>query len=698
MGSTNDTIKNQIIYYYLFHKQIENLFEHGYNPFYRKNNNNNQLNIEHFYVIEKNLVKVWKTYCNYDIYKNYFDEIKLKNNNIELYKEQMKIIIDKLKKEIKLENILWKFNSDINNECKWSSRNILKLEDFDILLNEKGYEYFKNNLKKNYKTGIKGIITNDKLILFYEKIFQIKFIFYGEIGEPDGQKNQELIQLTADFSKFKNGYLDIKETKEAYEAFKSQIYYNINYVFQLFENKGIRFLQEETINFSQYFSNDPNARIDYNFILKNENLSSRFNSKKYIRINYQKLTNNKFRLIGLANVGATCYMNATLQCFINVPTLTNYLLRSDIYKIITQKNNIFELSCSYCNLLYHVCCDENVKNYFEPNDFKNIIGWKNPLFKGINANDSKDLINFMLEEMNQELINLNPKINNNQNNNNIQINQEDKYIMLNIFKSEFSKNNNSIISQNFFFITETKTRCLNCKILKYNYQVLYLLEFPLELIFNFCLTNNIPCIDNKNNKYILLKNCFKQYSFPSQFIGDNQLYCNKCNKLTNALCQSRLYSLPKTLIIILNRGKGKIFNCLIDFPDILDLSKYVLCTDSINKYNLTGVITHLGESGMSGHFIAFCKHRLNGKWYKYNDAIVTLCQDQNNEYKIGTPYILFYEYSDGKNNVLFDGKTVDKKSFNKSFNNMNFVNNNNNINMMNNNFNNGMNFMNNNFH
>ena len=100
---------------------------------------------------------------------------------------------------------------------------------------------------------------------------------------------------------------------------------------------------------------------------------------------------------------------------------------------------------------------------------------------------------------------------------------------------------------------------------------------------------------------------------------------------------------------------------------------------------------------MSGHFIAFCKHRLNGKWYKYNDAIVTLCQDQNNEYKIGTPYILFYEYSDGKNNVLFDGKNVDKKSFNKSFNNnMNFVNNN--INMMNNNFNNGMNFMNNNFH
>ena len=59
-------------------------------------------------------------------------------------------------------------------------------------------------------------------------------------------------------------------------------------------------------------------------------------------------------------------------------------------------------------------------------------------------------------------------------------------------------------------------------------------------------------------------------------------------------------------------------------------------------YELYAVICHIGPSSMSGHFIAFCKNRIDKKWYKYNDAFVTLCQNQN-EYNIGMPYILFYK-------------------------------------------------------
>jgi ubiquitin C-terminal hydrolase len=316
-------------------------------------------------------------------------------------------------------------------------------------------------------------------------------------------------------------------------------------------------------------------------------------------------------------------MNATLQCFFNVPSLTKYFLTKAVYTDITQNSNKYELSSSYCDLLFHVCCDDKVVNYYEPNDFKNTISRKNPLFKGVNANDSKDLVNFMLETMNQELIQLNQKSNDDNQRNNLQIDQTNKYSMLNIFKSEFSKNNKSIIAKNFFFITETETICSSCNIKKYNYQVLYLLEFPLELVFNFCVSNNYKYMDNNGKKYIQLYKCFEQYNLPNKFTGENQLYCNGCNKLTDALCTSRIYSLPKTLVIILNRGKGKVFDCVVDFPSELDLSKYILCPQSIAKYKLSGVITHLGESGMSGHFIAFCRHRLNDTWYRYNDSIVT---------------------------------------------------------------------------
>ena len=46
---------------------------------------------------------------------------------------------------------------------------------------------------------------------------------------------------------------------------------------------------------------------------------------------------------------------------------------------------------------------------------------------------------------------------------------------------------------------------------------------------------------------------------------------------------------------------------------------------------------------MSGHFVAYCRNRMDFKWYLYNDAFVTLCEN-GNEYKKGMPYILFYQH------------------------------------------------------
>ena len=45
---------------------------------------------------------------------------------------------------------------------------------------------------------------------------------------------------------------------------------------------------------------------------------------------------------------------------------------------------------------------------------------------------------------------------------------------------------------------------------------------------------------------------------------------------------------------------------------------------------------------MSGHFIAYCRHRQNNEWYTYNDSFVTKCTESL-EYTKGMPYILFYK-------------------------------------------------------
>ena len=94
------------------------------------------------------------------------------------------------------------------------------------------------------------------------------------------------------------------------------------------------------------------------------------------------------------------------------------------------------------------------------------------------------------------------------------------------------------------------------------------------------------------------------------------------------------------LILILNRGRGNSFECDVEFPHQLDISRYAKDPSSPKIYELIGVISHLGESSMEGHFIAFCKH-FDFNWYFFNDGIVS--QVSPNDIYKGTPYILFYQ-------------------------------------------------------
>ena len=175
---------------------------------------------------------------------------------------------------------------------------------------------------------------------------------------------------------------------------------------------------------------------------------------------------NKVVLIGLNNIGATCYMNATLQCLSNTKTLTEYFLtnyRKDSKKIMANE---------YYKVLKNLWDVDSIQKSYSPTSFKEVLSQENPLFAGIAANDSKDLINFLIERLHQELNNIN--INNI--NNNIIIQQEDQtneLLMLKLFIEEFNQKFNSPISNLFYGILETKSQCQGCKIIKYNFQVVF---------------------------------------------------------------------------------------------------------------------------------------------------------------------------------------------------------------------------------
>ena len=105
-------------------------------------------------------------------------------------------------------------------------------------------------------------------------------------------------------------------------------------------------------------------------------------------------------LVGLNNIGATCYMNATLQCLSNTTKLREYFLKMFKYEI-NNKNKI--ISNEFYNVIKNLWDINNTNRSFSPYSFKEKLSQENPLFKGIQANDSKDLINFLLERIHLEL-------------------------------------------------------------------------------------------------------------------------------------------------------------------------------------------------------------------------------------------------------------------------------------------------------
>ena len=308
-----------------------------------------------------------------------------------------------------------------------------------------------------------------------------------------------------------------------------------------------------------------------------------------------------------------------------------------------------KISNEYYLLLKHLWSSKVKKNYYEPNNFKKVLSEENPLFSGINANDSKDLLNFLLERMHKEL---NIKLENKKDKNyeisiQAQLNEE---LIKQMFFEEFQNNYRSIISHLFYYTIETKAQCFGCKNIKYNFQVNPFIEFPLQEVNKYLYLNNrLKSLVNNDgsNPEINIYDCFLFYQKIDLLTGDNQMYCNICKYSFNAYYSTNIYVLSQYLIINLNRGKNAVYQCKVNFPAILDLTQFVAYKNLNTIFDLYAVICHIGPSSMSGHFVAYCKNRMDNQWYLYNDAIVSLCETPY-DYKKHMPYILFYQSKNNK--------------------------------------------------
>jgi ubiquitin C-terminal hydrolase len=110
-------------------------------------------------------------------------------------------------------------------------------------------------------------------------------------------------------------------------------------------------------------------------------------------------------VIGLQNIGNTCFMNSVLQCLLHCRPLCEYFLSGQYREEVNESNPLGsggKLVREFARLVeqvWHLPHDRVVV----PRDLKYVIGQHQPMFMGYQQQDSQELVTFLLDGLHEDL-------------------------------------------------------------------------------------------------------------------------------------------------------------------------------------------------------------------------------------------------------------------------------------------------------
>ncbi|XP_037124634.1 ubiquitin carboxyl-terminal hydrolase 2a isoform X1 [Syngnathus acus] len=331
-------------------------------------------------------------------------------------------------------------------------------------------------------------------------------------------------------------------------------------------------------------------------------------------------------LVGLKNLGNTCFMNSILQCLSNTHSLRDYCLhnshRRDLNNNSRTNTALMEEFAKLIQTMWSSTSSEAVS----PSEFKTQIQRYAPRFVGYNQQDAQEFLRFLLDGLHNEVnrVTVRPR-GTVEDFDHLPDEEKGKKMWSKYLEREDSKIVDLFVGQ-----LKSSLTCSHCGFCSTVFDPFWDLSLPIA---------------KKGYGEVSLMDCMRLFTKEDVLDGDEKPTCYKCKARRRCTKKFTVQKFPKILVLHLKRfseaRRTSKLSTFVNFPmKDLDLREFA-SENSINAvYNLYAVSNHSGTT-MGGHYTAYCRNPTSGEWYTFNDSRVTPMS--SSQVRSSDGYVLFYE-------------------------------------------------------
>lgn len=393
------------------------------------------------------------------------------------------------------------------------------------------------------------------------------------------------------------------------------------------------------------------------------------------------------RVVGLRNLGNTCFMNSVLQslsniqefsCYFNaMPSLETGKHKQKAYHSRSMKENlddvfvVEELRKVLLNLSQG---GDGSKGAISPECLFLVIWKVVPQFRGHRQHDAHEFLRYMLDRLHTELQQVSfPVVDTSSSSaggsshkpgegggggciGGVKPNPYNVPALSHLH----TKGRNSIVTNVFGGILQSEVRCLICGMESKKHDPFLDLSLDIpEKFYNKESADGGGGDKDGNAPVCHISDCLSSFTEVEELAETELYYCNSCKCKQKSTKRFWIRRLPNVLCLHIKRFRWNNFyrtkiDLRISFPiNALDMSQFVLnngpetrrSNSSCNVYDLAAVIVHHGNGSSCGHYTSFAIN--NGVWMHFNDH--TVKEVSSAAVADCKPYILFYIKRDPTN-------------------------------------------------